>query len=228
MRIKNFRKIRSLYFLALFVGGCATQAQIQLQQMQQQTDEVDIRANACFQQARASDVGQRLLQILVGDESDTPALQKALINRVASEREKNDLIDFRTMQQPCRTQIIEGFSKVHPLLVNVWAKIFAENDEMVLKILKGEITIGDANAWSLKMSPLRLQAFTEVSMQINQELRNAHAFELQQRAAAALSLQQWAYQEQLLQQHQQVINSLNRPTYTNCRFIGNNVNCTSY
>jgi hypothetical protein len=46
----------------------------------------------------------------------------------------------------------------------------------------------------------------------------AQQAELQRRAAAASALQQWSYQ-------QQVLNSLNRPTTTNCSVTGGFINC---
>ncbi len=219
---------RTLLVLFMLTGGCATQAQRQFQQMQEQGVATFRIVSACKAQVDATDVGRRIKQIFIVDENDPLAIEKMLINRISSESENKDIIDYRTMFQPCRTQAIEGFGKVHPLFVNLFAKWYSENDEMLLKIIKGEITVGDANAFTNKVSPLRTQAFTEADKEITQNLQNSHNFELQQRAAAAAALQQWSYQQQLLQQNQRIMNSLNRPTFSNCQLIGNNVSCTSY
>jgi hypothetical protein len=56
---------------------------------------------------------------------------------------------------------------------------------------------------------------------MNRDLLAAQQAELQQRAAAAMALQQWSYQ-------QQVLNSLNRPTSTNCSVTSGYINCQSH
>jgi hypothetical protein len=228
VKSNRYLQIGLLYFLTLFIHGCATRAQIQFQQIQQQAQETARISKACGEQAKASDVGKRLQRILIMSENDPAALEKMMIDRVASEAERRDFIDYNNMIQPCRTQLIEGYSKVHPLFVNFWAKSFAENDEMGLKIVKGDITLGEANAWMNKITPLRRQAFFDAGREVDRQLQSAHVNELQHRAAAGAALQQWSYQQQLLQQNQQIIKTLNRPIQSNCYFIGNNVSCTSY
>jgi hypothetical protein len=49
-----------------------------------------------------------------------------------------------------------------------------------------------------------------------------------QRAAVAQAFSNAMYQQQLLNQNQQMINNRNRPVTTNCNRFGNSVNCTSY
>jgi hypothetical protein len=162
MKNNRYLQIGLLYFLALLIHGCATRAQMQSQRLQQQANETAKIAKACGEQAKASDVGKRLQRILIMSENDPAAFEKMMIDRVAAESERRDFIDYHNIIQPCRTQIIEGYSKVHPLFVNLFAKSFAENDEMALKMLKGDITLGDANAWMNKITALRRQAFFDV------------------------------------------------------------------
>src|SRR5437016_12202964 len=153
--------IGSLYSLGVFINGCATQAQLKLQHMHQQATENAKSVAACIERVRASDVGQRLQRILIMGENDSVRFEKMTIDRLASEAERKDFLDYQAITLPCRTQLIEGSSKVHPIYVNLWAKIFAENDEMALKLIKGDITIGAFNAWLNKVFPLRRQATAE-------------------------------------------------------------------
>ena len=52
--------------------------------------------------------------------------------------------------------------------------------------------------------------------------------ELAQRAAAAQAIAASMQQQQIINQNQQMINSINRPVMTNCTHIGISTNCTSY
>jgi len=44
--------------------------------------------------------------------------------------------------------------------------------------------------------------------------------------AAAFS--QWAYQQQVLLQNQQMINAMGQPRMTNCQYVGTMLNCTTF
>ncbi len=124
--------------------------------------------------------------------------------------------------------MIEGIGKVHPVFVSLLAKWEAENAEMLLKVIKNQMTIGEWNTAHNRMLATRNREWAHIETQIVQQLETAHAYEIQQREAAASALQQWAYQQQLLQQNQQVINSLNRPTFVNCQYDGDFVQCTGF
>jgi hypothetical protein len=72
------------------------------------------------------------------------------------------------------------------------------------------------------------EKLTEVAQRMGAELDARHRQEMAQRAAAAQAFSQSMYQQQLLNQNQQIINSANRPVTTNCNRFGNTTNCTSY
>ena len=43
-----------------------------------------------------------------------------------------------------------------------------------------------------------------------------------------MALQNWAYQQQILQQNQQLINAYNQPRMTNCQYAGAMLNCSTF
>lgn len=213
---------------ALTLSGCATQAQMQYQQMLTQSQHAQKVYVDCQKGAQGTETWARLNSTFVLEANDTNAIRKMAIGRSATAEEKADLMEYRTKLQPCRQQALEGFGMVHPLYVSMLARWFSENDDLLLKLIKDEITVGEANRLSENKRSERIHEDMDASTQVAQQLQAAHQYELQNRAAAAAALQQWSFQQQLLQQNQQMINSLQRPAMTNCRFVGNQMYCTTY
>lgn len=214
--------------VGLTLAGCATQAQIQYQHMLTQSQNTQEAFTACQKGVQSTEIWARLNRVFIIEANDPNAIRKMGIDRNATEQEKADLLEYRTSMQPCRQRALEGFSKVHQLYVSMLASWFAENDEHLLKLVKDEITVGEANRISEKRRGQRVKEATGIDSQIVQQLQAAHQYEVQNRAAAAAALQQWSFQQQLLQQNQQLINSLQRPAMTNCQFTGNQMHCTTY
>ena len=90
------------------------------------------------------------------------------------------------------------------------------------------MTIGEYNTAKRARNMEEASDYRRVENQINKRLDQSHEAEMANRRAAAQSLQQWSYQQQLLHQNQQMINSINRRTYTNCNYYGNTIRCTSF
>lgn len=225
----------ALSFLALIAASCATQAQRQFQEMNMRAEEAFKANEACYDAAEATPAGQRTTEFLITKANDPEAIQKMAINRYVTDEEKQVIIDYRNSVQPCRSEMIEAFSKIHPDFVNLLAKWYAKNDEDILRIVEGEVTIGESNKDLNNLIPKRRAEWTRVSEKVVAQLQSAHQSEMQNRAATAAALQRWSYQQQLLHQNQQMINALQRSTFTqpsikqtNCRFIGSTLNCTTY
>jgi hypothetical protein len=69
--------------------------------------------------------------------------------------------------------------------------------------------------------------FDAVSAEIQKNLNETHASEMARRQQAVDALAQWAYQQQVLQQRQQMVNAMNRPRITTCQYFGATLNCTT-
>jgi hypothetical protein len=63
---------------------------------------------------------------------------------------------------------------------------------------------------------------------IQRGLQQSHNAEVQRRQAASVALQNWAYQQQVLQQNQQMINTMNQPRTMNCQYVGAMLNCSTF
>ena len=215
-------------FLFVLVG-CATQAQKLSQQMTKTFYETSQKSAECYQKAEATnhDAYSVTKEILLS-QNDPKALQKMSINGYPTESEKENILVVRELESNCRVIALEGMANLHPSYVAYLSKWYAKADENTLALIQNKIAIGEYNTIEHKDIAVRREKFNELVANINQQLNQSHSYELSQRQAAARSLQQWSDQQQQLQQNQQMINSINRPTTTNCRYVGSNISCTSY
>ena len=86
---------------ALFVlGGCATQAERQGQQMAVEWDDAQIKVNNCLQQARITKEYRVLNMKFILDTPDPAAAQKMAIHEFASQEDKNNAISYRATFKP--------------------------------------------------------------------------------------------------------------------------------
>ena len=185
--------------------------------------------SSCFNQSKASDIYKQLNEVLIIDgRYDHRKIQKMALDRFATGEEKGWLLDFLEMNRPCRQIALEGSAEMHPLFVSMFASWFAENDETTVAIIQDEITLGDANRTINRRGPQRQAESIRLGQGITQGLEASHQQQEQQRVVATGKLQQWLYQQQLLQQNQQYINSLYRPRTTQCQYVGYQLQCTTF
>jgi len=225
---RNRAKIFLLSVAALLLSACATQAQLQYQQMSTNMEQTKNVTDACQANMEKNDAYQRLAQTLILKDNDVEALKKMMINRYATKEEKEDLIEVYALLESCRSIVLKGMEKVHPDYVALYSSFFAEDDEISLRLLKDEITIGRANELYEKMLVELIEKHTAVAKALGKWLDDSHYAEMEiiQRNSAAL--QQTLYQQQLLRQNQQAINAARQPVRTNCNAWGNSINCRSY
>lgn len=228
------RLFNLLASLAVFaaLAGCVTQAQVRAKEMQAQARATLTAFNACGAEKRKSEDYAIVDRIILSD-PDPRALQKMALDRLATPREKQAILSHSEAMFPCHQLAIEGFSKVHPLFVEVLARWEADKNAARLKLIRDEITVGQLNEWFNKTRPARKAEFIAIDRKIEEQLGAAHQYETQQRASAIDALQQWTFQQQLLYQNQHLINTLNRPppprsTVTDCRYVGSFVRCATH
>lgn len=213
----------------LLVGGCATQAQREYSRMGTASNQAKAAIEACVIQAKMlpsySVVGTKLH---FGDESE-PSLDQRMDSSKATPEEVQALLAFhREGIEPCRRVMIDEASKVHPVVPGILAEGFANGDANYIRLVKREETWGDyITATDQNVRAVRAK-LAQAEQAVVGKLEASHAQEVRQRQAAAAALSNWAYQQQVLLQQQQVINAMNRPVMTNCQRVGTMVNCTSY
>ncbi len=135
------------------------------------------------------------------------------------------LLDFhRDGISPARAAMLQDLAKVHPALVAAAAETAADSDREYARLVRREISWGDAAAGTVRRTAELREKMMRVGQQIDTQLTVAHVYELQQRqaamAAAGAALREWGAQQQL-------IHGQNRPPTVDCRYIGPILNCTS-
>lgn len=225
--------------LAVLVGltaGCVTsqptRAQLEADAFVDAHDRAIDNYFACFENASATfqqtPAGKRLNDIIVSAErSDPKSIDKMSISRHASEQEKMDLLESRASYVACNEQSLEQFSQVHPAFGNLYAEFLVYDDELLVQVLQGEISIGEMNRVYKRRDVEFVQRWDALLEDIQRDFKVSHDAELQRRAEARrelnASLQNWQLQQQIINSQ-----SYSQPTFTNCIVGTYSVNCTSY
>lgn len=212
----------------LALTGCAIHGQKQARHIEGQLKYAISQNELCQAWLEQSDVYQRLETILILSEDDSHPAKKLLIERNAAESEKDDLVRLNNLAAVCRKNNLEYFGRVHDDFVALLATWYAENDELILDLLKDEITIGKANEIANQRIAERKTQSDSAGTRITQQLETSQQAEMADRERAVAAMRQWNHQQQLIWQNQQMSNSINKPTITDCNYIGNSVNCTTY
>jgi len=98
--------------------------------------------------------------------------------------------------------------------------MFSEVDNINIKLLKDEVTIGQASSlWEEVYNSFMMEFHTIDANYVN-AINQQHFGEVSARQRAAAQ-----FQQQMLKQQQ--LNALQQPTITNCHMLGNNLTCTS-
>jgi hypothetical protein len=192
-----------LALVACSLSGCA-----QMAAKQAMTD-----ATACVKSVRSSSEGQVVYaRLWAGDDSDTA--NKLSDAKPLLENERNALVQVHNKMRPCREIILAHDNRFAAWETPYWNELFERGDAIFYKLASGEMPVGMANKLSIE-SQGKFQ--TDVSKGHADAVRIEDA----QRQRAA---------EIMLQSSAQILASQPRPqmTTTNCSWIGNNLNCTSF
>jgi hypothetical protein len=202
----------------LAMSACATQAQRQAETITAGIQESYKVAKSCFDSVTSSFAHTNLYHRF-----PPPPVSLAHLadTTFPSGQDRQDLIAYHTATLPCRTQMLDDYKRFAPRLAAVQREYFDILDVIYLRLAEGSTSYGEANRAKAELDTLYERAWQEAVTAMDRDLAAAQQAELQQRAAAAMALQQWSYQ-------QQVLNSLNRPTTTNCSVTGGFINCQSY
>lgn len=220
------RRSSILLPLAL-LAGCATAAQRQAETIKTTIAATQQQANACFDAVNSdpayAEIGRHVPLNNVRQASLTQQTDKSYV----TPHEVDLLSARRERLLPCRKALIDGFMVAPPIGV-VWMDYYAKADANLLELAKRSVTWGDYVTRQKTLVDETQPRLVAAGQKLDAGLRAEHQQEMQQRAAAAQAFSNAMYQQQLLNQNQQMINNMNRPVMTNCNRFGNSVNCTSY
>jgi hypothetical protein len=154
-----------------------------------------------------------------------PTLTQLADEDVPTDEEIQLVVAIHNEIAVCREQGIQDYMKILPGIIPIVVQGYYQGDLIILDLMQRKISWGDANKRrTVLMNEMRAK-LQEAGAQLDRELAASHQAELAQRQRAWNALSQWAYQQQVLQQNQQLIN---RPVITNCSGAGSTIQCTSY
>jgi hypothetical protein len=212
----------------LTLGGCATQAQQEMSRLQGVAASAGPAVEACDQRLEQSAPFQALQGKLGPRDGPVPLALKANQEKATPAEVQEIYALHQDYLTPCRKLRLEAASKVHPGLVAVLAEAYSKNDAELVRLTTRQISWGDYLTAKDALS-VETQARTAAILSaVQKNLNDAHASELSRRQAAAAALSNWAYQQQVLMQNQQMINAMNQPRMTNCQYVGAYLNCTTF
>jgi hypothetical protein len=211
--------------LTLCVAGCATAAQREVERMKTSADRGVTAARSCEAQVTAMPEYQSIKVYMV---TDGPSLAAQTNSSKANPEEIRAIFAVHAAMVPCRKIRIEAANEVSPILVPPLVENYARNDATYVALVEGKVTWGEFTRAIGAAHIEGKQKFAAAIAQVGQGLNQSHAAEMARRQQAAAALSNWAYQQQVLLQNQQMINAMNQPRMTNCQYVGTMLNCTTF
>ena len=199
-------------FTCLLLISCQTMAQRQAASIRKNLADAGQNMMICFHNIEANPAYQGIAKHrpLKGDQS--PSLEQLADEGVPNDEDIKAIIALHNENEHCRAQIIQSYWKTVPGLVPIVVQLYHSADLITVDLIQRKITWGEANKRRMTLVDdykIKVQAW---GAQLDRELAASHQAELAQRQAALDAVSQWAYQQQVLIQNQQLINSLQGST----------------
>jgi hypothetical protein len=182
---------------------------------------------ACWARMEAS-AEYQALKDKVGSESGPILAMKVNPQKATPEEAAQVLALHQGYITPCRKLSLETAARINSAIVSVLASTYTKSDANYANLVTYRITWGEFVTQSAALLAQRNAELAEVGREIQRGLEQSHNAEVSRRQAAASALSTWAYQQQVLIQNQQMINTMNQPRMTNCQYVGRMLNCTSF
>jgi hypothetical protein len=170
-------------------------------------------ASTCVKNVRSSPEGQIVYARLWASD-DTDTADKLSDTKPLSQSERNALVQVHNKVRACRDIIIAHDNRFAAWETPYWQEFFQRGDAIFYKLASGELPVGIANK-------LAIESQGKFQTDVSKGHADAVRIEDAQRQRAA---------EIMLQSGAQILASQPRAqvTTTNCSWMGNNLNCTSF
>jgi hypothetical protein len=193
----------------------------------------------CIDEVKATGIHNRLhAEILFENENSTNRFDLMTKNEYPTKEQIEYLKELIPQIIKCRTHQVEGYASTPFQLVAL--KFYNSQDEIYLKLIKSEITIGKANEERAKNISQQKSDWSKASTDLDARLNAWHESEMAGRRQAAAAMMPFLMQQQQNQQmqqqlfYQQQMQNINNnrpiitsPTTTNCIRYGNQIDCTT-
>ena len=187
--------------LLVVLSACGTGAQQQAAQIQQTETQTGVGVRDCIEEVMAKpDYAHLKTKMFVSsDGTATPPLEYLSDNSHPTKSEIADIYKYYNDIRPCRKIALDGEVRVHPAIVNALATGYGATDKLAVEFVSGRMTWGNFNQQRASIIVQMRQQLREAHSMIESQLQNKHQFELAQRQRAIAAMQQWAYQQQVLE-----------------------------
>ena len=238
-------------FAMIILSGCETMPkQYEPQKSQAQLENERIRftlTNAqasfktCQDEIKKSDLLLKIYQDILLENDESPNKYTLLANK---NKPNNEQIESLKESMPtitkCRPMLTKGYQSTP--FITPTLKFYNVLDAIYIKLIKGEMTIGDANEEIVKADGQRKLDWANTGFELDARFRAMHESEMQGRRQEAAAMLPYLMQQQQIQQmqqnqymlqQQQIQNSIlqkpviRTPIQTQCYRDGNYVNCTT-
>jgi hypothetical protein len=120
---------------------------MQAQRMQQTAADTRQASSACYAELTARDEFAGLgSKLYLGDNTQYP-LSYLSDKSKPSKKELQTLFRLHAGMQPCRKIILDGASKMHPLILAAIVESYAESDKIWVEAATGKLTCGLHPVW---------------------------------------------------------------------------------
>lgn len=220
----------SLGWLALVVAGCAqnqTQAQREAARQITAVYDGDRAYRQCRQQiAPALSQYEAVRQKLPRGGDNSITLDMKADESVPTPAEVVDLVEVYRITAPCNGVLLQAAAEADPEMAAILAPSYAAMDNEYLRLVRRQVSFGQYAQAHERISNQLRSDLARQEADSRARLESAHNAERQQQQAASTAvLAQWDAQQRAIYQQSP---RPGRPIITNCGYVGQYLNCTTY
>ncbi len=141
----RFRLTAALIIAALPLAACATPAERQLHKISLASEQLWAQYDACMTRVEGTAAYQRLNRAYILKRDDPRSIEKMAIGRLAGDQEKADLLVNKKNTDRCNQELFRGFAEINPGFNVLLARFMSEDDELDLRTVQDEVTVGARN-----------------------------------------------------------------------------------
>jgi hypothetical protein len=152
-----FRCLAASILAALSLVACSTPAERELQELSDASEHLWVEYDACLAHVAGTPAYRRLDRAFILRRDDHRSVEKMTIARHASEQEKSDLLENKKNTSRCDQMLFNGFAEVNPSFNVLLARFASEDDELILRTIQDQVTVGERNVVAQKRYAERLR-----------------------------------------------------------------------